>query len=688
MTRQNITRRLSLLLVTTLVAGLLCLGILVLMPGMPEPLADSPPTPTPQPTPVVASVFFKSSQELQQIAGKYDVWEVDHQQQRLVVQLASDQLTTLQQAGFRIDIDPAKTSELHTSHPRLPGQVSGIPGFPCYRTVEETHTDLAQLAAGHPDLAQWLDIGDSWAKTETGSGYDIFALALTNRTIPGPKPKFMLLSAVHARELTTAETATRFAEYLVANYGTDPDITWLLNWAEIHIIPQANPDGRKHAETGQYWRKNVDNDDGCFLENYWGVDLNRNGSFKWNECGGFSCSSGGACDETYRGPGPKSEPETQAIEDYVASIFPDQRGPSDTDPAPDDAQGVFITLHSYGQWVLFPWGYANIEAPNNTQLETLGRKFGYFTNYEVCQAGEPGCIYLTDGTNDDWAYGELGLAAYTFELGSAFFQACTYFEDTIIPDSFPALLYAFKAARRPYQTPAGPETLQVTASLTTMVAGMSLTLTVLADDTRYYSKVWGNEPVQPIAAVRYSVDGASWFTGAVTYPLSPVDGAFDSPVEAAQAVIDTTNWPPGRHLVLVESQDTAGNWGVPASVFVWVAEGIYVTPTEATQWVNAGETATYTLQLTAQTALSDTISILVSGNAWPTTAPPSVDLGIMGSSTFPLTVTVSVPISVAAGQFDIATVTFAPQGSHLLPAQAVLTTLVKSEVFLPVVQRQ
>ena len=153
-------------------------------------------------------------------------------------------------------------------------------------------------------------------------------------------------------------------------------------------------------------------------------------------------------------------------------------------------------------------------------------------------------------------------------------------------------------------------------------------------------------------------------------------------------MIDTTNWPPGRHLIMVESQDADGNWGVPSAVFVWVTEGIYVTPAEATQWVNAGETVTYTLQLMAQTSISDTVSIFVGGNAWPTTTTPGVEVGVMGSSLFPVTVTVSAPISVSVGDFDVATISFAPQGSHLLPAQAVLTTTVKSDLFLPVVQRQ
>ena len=54
-------------------------------------------------------------------------------------------------------------------------------------------------------------------------------------------------SAIHAREYTTAELTTRFAEHLVNNYNVDADITWLLDHFELHLVPQANPDGRKIA---------------------------------------------------------------------------------------------------------------------------------------------------------------------------------------------------------------------------------------------------------------------------------------------------------------------------------------------------------------------------------------------------------------------------------------------------------
>ena len=99
-----------------------------------------------------------------------------------------------------------------------------------------------------------------------------------------------VVAEYHAREYTTAETALRFAEELVTGYGNNPDITWLLDYYEIHILPMANPDGRKWAEQGQLWRKNTDNNDGCATFPNYGTDLNRNLSFKW----GFPGSSASA----------------------------------------------------------------------------------------------------------------------------------------------------------------------------------------------------------------------------------------------------------------------------------------------------------------------------------------------------------------------------------------------------------
>jgi carboxypeptidase T len=515
--------------------------------------------------PVVVRVYYADQSDLAALARELDIWEVNHEERYIVALVKPARYAALASAGYRLEIDSEQTRLAGQTLANLPGQTNGIPGYPCYRTVEETYAAMQGLATAHQTLAKWFVIGSSWEKVTPGDlpGYDLLVLKLTNQAVPGPKPKFFLMAEIHARELTTAEMAARYAEYLLSHYGSDPDITWLLDFEEVHILVMTNPDGRKHAETGAWWRKNTDSANSCADSDSWGTDLNRNSSFKWGDAGIDPC------DELYQGPTPASEPETQALQNYVASIYPDQRGPGDTEPAPPDATGVFVTLHAYGNDVLYPWGWTSTPAPNVTQLRTLGRKFGFFNLYAVCASYDPNCMYPTTGTSDDWAYGVLGVAAYTWEMGTTFFQECSTFENTIVPGNMPALIYAAKAARRPYQTPAGPESVQVSVPITRVTQGALVQLAASANDTRYFSNGWGDEPAQNIAVARYSVDAPSWLA-TTFYPMTAADGVFNQPVEAIQATVNTAGWQPGRHTIYVESQDTSDNWGVPSAVFLWI----------------------------------------------------------------------------------------------------------------------
>lgn len=472
----------------------------------------------------------------------------------------ADQVQALREDGFAVEVDAEATARY--LEPPTATEGGGIPGFPCYRTVGETFTDLAQLATNHPALAQWIDLGDSWEKINgPGAGFDIHALVLTNQATLGPKPPLMIIAAMHAREYTTAETLTRFAEELVAGYGTDPEATWLLDHVEVHLIPQLNPDGRTQAETGIPWRKNVNNDF-CSNSELRGIDLNRNSSFLWGDGSG---SSGNSCSELFRGPSPGSEPETVAIESYMAQIFDDQRGPDMDDPAPDTTEGVFISIHSFSELVLYPWEATSTDAPNSTQLRTLGRKFGFFSDYAVCQD----CLGTASGTSVDEAYGEYGVAGYTFELGTNFFQSCSFFDSDVLPRVMPALRYAVKAARRPYQSPSGPEVLTPQLDMDTVAAGTSINLTATADDSRFDSNGFGNEPTQNVIAVSYSIDTPPWQATSLE-PMNAVDGNFDSVSEAAAGTIDTTGLAPGRHLIYVVAEDADGNVGVPSAVFLTI----------------------------------------------------------------------------------------------------------------------
>jgi carboxypeptidase T len=517
---------------------------------------------------LVVRIYYIDRVDLAVLSARLDVWAVHPQEGFLEAGVRPTQYFSLLMGGYRVEIDTLQTAALNQPQILLPGQTSGIPGYPCYRTVEETFSAAQSLATNYRTLAQWIDVGDSWGKATSGglTGYDMLVLKLTNQNLPGPKPKLFVMSSMHAREYAPAELNLRYAEYLINNNGVDPDVTWLLDYTEIHLLLQANPDGRKHAEAGAWWRKNT-NSNYCASDSAsYGADLNRNYPFQW----GGSGSSGIECDDTYRGLSAASEPETQAVIAYVQGQYPDLRPDDWTTPAPITTTGIFLDLHSYSELVLWPWGFTNDAPPNGTALQTLGRKFAYFNNYKPQQAIG---LYPTDGTTDDFAYGSLGLPAYTFEMGTDFFQACSTFESTIEPDNLPALVYAAKATRRPYLTPAGPDVLNVIATPTTTIADTSVTLNASANDTRY--RAGFSEPMQNIAAARYTIDVPSWVTGVISYPLSPTDGSLNSPIESITTRFNTADLAPGRHSVFIEAQDASGSWGAPTAVFFWINTAPY-----------------------------------------------------------------------------------------------------------------
>ena len=509
----------------------------------------------------VVRAYYTDPAQLNTLAAWKEPWEVNQKEGYAILDLPQSELPRLAAMGFRVEVDLPLTAEYNRPRALLPGQLDGIPGYPCYRTVEETFASAAQLTSTYPTLAQWTDIGDSWDKTTPGgpAGYDMMVLRLTNQNIPGPKPELYLFGSIHAREYAAAEVATRFAEYLLANYGTDPDATWLLDHHQIDIVLQANPDGRKIAETGSSWRKNTNNTDGCVTS--YGVDLNRNFSFYWNTGG----SSANACDETYHGSAAASEPETQALQSYAQTIFIDQRDPDINAAAPITTTGIFIDLHSYAQEILWPWGFTSNPPPNGAGMQTLARKMGYFSGYDATQS-----LYATSGTTKDFMYGEFGVPAYTIEMGTAFFQSCTSFESTVWPDLLPMLLYAAKATRYAYITPAGPDSHNLLLDNAAVPAGTPVTLTGIVDDTRYNNSQ-GTEPTQNIVAAEYYVDSADW-NGGTPIPLAPADGSFNSPTEGVTTLINTTGFSAGQHMLFVRGQDAAGNWGAYSALYLYIID--------------------------------------------------------------------------------------------------------------------
>ncbi len=636
----------------------LCLIPLTLVGLLTVQSAPETPPPDPNGEPTLFRAYYPDSSYIAKVGAWNEIWELNVAEGYLVVKLTATEAAYLEELGFRLETDAALVAFYNTPHEPLPGQLDGIPGYPCYRTVEETFTTAQNIAAAYPTLATWTDIGDSWEKAALGGGYDLMVLRLTNAAATGFKPKLFIMSAIHAREYTTAELVTRFAEYLVANYGSNADVTWLLDSTEIHLLLQANPDGRKHAEQGEYWRKNTNQNYCGVTSSSRGADLNRNFPYEWGDWGG---SSTNPCQETYRGPSAASEPETQAVVNYLNSQFPDQRLAPENDfttPAFITTTGVFLDIHSSGQLVLWPWGFIAQPSGNGLQLQTLGRKFAYFNNSSPEQAIG---LYATDGATDDNAYGSLGLAAYTFELGTSFFQSCSYFENNLVPWNIPALTYAAKVARAPYRLPAGPDALNVATSVMTVAGGIPVNLTATINDTRYNNSN-GTEPTQSIAAAAYTIDTPPWLTTTIpiSYPLSATDGTFNSNIEGVTASVDTSSLALGRHTIYVQGKDVNGNWGAVSATFLDITS--LVAPT-------ASFTSSSPDYLGELTTFTDSSTGVITAYSWDFGDGASSSLEnpthqYAAATTYTVTLTVYNP---AGSDIFTDTVTILPYDNNYLP---------------------
>lgn len=444
--------------------------------------------------------------------------EISYDQGCIFMQVTAKDIRDLTNLGFAVVPDPR--FDVHHNRVYDSEQKAGIPGYPCYRLVEESFTFLDSVCKAFPQLATIVDIGDSWDKTQGSGGYDLKVLRLTNSAIPGPKPKLYITGSIHAREYTTAELVNRFAYYLISNYGKDPDVTWMLDYHEFHGQVYANPDGRKYAEKGQMWRKNTNKNYCTTNPNQRGADLNRNFDYNWS-------ASTDQCGETFSGASAASEPEVKAIQDYLKQIFPEKK------------QGIYIDLHAYAQ--------TNMTS-NAPELKVLARKFSYFNKY---------AYYDERGMTFDYAYNVVGIAGVLIELGTAFFEKCDFFESDLIPKHIPLFTYALRAAREPFTMPSGPDILNLSIKDKTLQATVT--------DTLYNGTT--NVTLHTITAAEYYVKTPPWVNGATPITMKASDGNFDQKSEKVEAVLSVDDLKNPKTPIFVRAKDSGGFWGPVFAVY-------------------------------------------------------------------------------------------------------------------------
>ena len=286
----------------------------------------------------------------------------------------------------------------HVSADR-PG-VSTIPAH--YPSLDSINRRIITLVNHHPHLARLDTIGHSATLK-----LPLLAIKLSDNAHKREDESTLLITALHhAREPAGMLAAIAVAESLLTTYPNSPASRMLLDNLAIWFVPVVNPDGyrymHEHEFSMPWWRKNMrDNDgDGRMNPSVDGVDLNRNYDFNWQDGDGVQPLSW-----FYRGDHPGSEPEVAAVQKLALR----------------ENIAAGLSLHSYGEAVLYPWGNF-YPPPDQKMIITLAQRLG-----QVMRKQSDGTAYRIwplngrAGQSSVWMYGRLRALDYILEIGTTWF---------------------------------------------------------------------------------------------------------------------------------------------------------------------------------------------------------------------------------------------------------------------------
>ncbi|KAI8626091.1 hypothetical protein F5Y19DRAFT_478925 [Xylariaceae sp. FL1651] len=255
--------------------------------------------------------------------------------------------------------------------------------FTAYHPYADHLTFLQSLQAAFPSNSELITAGTSF------EGRTIQGIHLWGSGGKGSKPAIYYHGNVHAREWITSMTVEYITYQLINNYSNDTAIKAVLDNYDFYIIPIANPDGFVYTQTTtRLWRKNRQTRSGTTAV---GTDINRNWPYQWTGAGSSTSPGSGS----YRGVAAGDTPENTGIRVYGDNLVA--------------GKGIklYIDWHSYGQYILTPYGYScSAKAPNQSKQDTLAKNTGaaiakihgtQFTTGQTCST-----LYTTNGGSNDY----------------------------------------------------------------------------------------------------------------------------------------------------------------------------------------------------------------------------------------------------------------------------------------------
>ncbi|KAI1489108.1 zinc carboxypeptidase [Biscogniauxia mediterranea] len=255
--------------------------------------------------------------------------------------------------------------------------------FNAYHAYADHLTFLKDLQAAFPSNSELITTGTSF------EGRDLQGIHLWGSGGKGSKPAIYFHGNVHAREWITSMVVEYLTYQLILNYGNDTTVQSTLDNYDFYIVPIVNPDGFVYTQTStRLWRKNRQTRSGTSAV---GTDINRNWPYQWDGAGSSTSPGSGR----YRGEAAGDTPENTGLREYAEALT--------------NGNGIklYIDWHSYGQYILTPYGYScTAEAPNSAAQNSLAASTGSaiakvygteFTTGPICST-----LYAAAGGSNDY----------------------------------------------------------------------------------------------------------------------------------------------------------------------------------------------------------------------------------------------------------------------------------------------
>jgi hypothetical protein len=162
-------------------------------------------------------------------------------------------------------------------HPEVEYEAGETLTFDRFHTLDVMYEWMHRWEERYPDLVEVYEVAKSF------EGRPILQATVTNKAT-GPatdKPAAFFEGNRHSGEVTAAESALWLMQHLVESYGSDPEVTHLLDTRAIYIRPKNNPDGSElylnTAQSNRSTNRPTDNDGDGLLDEDSADDLDGDG---------------------------------------------------------------------------------------------------------------------------------------------------------------------------------------------------------------------------------------------------------------------------------------------------------------------------------------------------------------------------------------------------------------------------